>query len=450
MGFAQASTLGSLEALVDFLKVGKISVSGINIRPVHKKNAMQAGSTLEKAREMACIICSDVPVDKDPERVAVEMGIRLFRGDLLQISTRQSTCTGFLDLHAAHASETWAKYINMHTGRQNDAATAYIHSVMDCTNPRVNRVIFESNKAVGVAYVPLVIILINRNSWRLSSKHTSMSLSAVVPSALLKFSSALVCRPLAFSSVVPLRLINKLHCHAMVNHRIWVRGHARDMDMNAPPHGVQLQLTSGNATDPIPIDDTQVAANHGYFQFKATPGVFQLGIREGRGRGIFEMESVGNEGWDSPSVAEVRDEITVTSFEALTLYLRLMRKKGMEKVDVLDEGNNEDVEGLSVILYQINLQSIGTSLSVVCRSEQAEINTFTIASGLLYKVFSRRLSSNFLFLKGRPKCFVGIMILSVLKNIKSTVKFWFIENFLSPLSWNSYRILLQPTTSSTS
>jgi UDP-glucose:glycoprotein glucosyltransferase len=28
--------------------------------------------------------------------------------------------------------------------------------------------------------------------------------------------------------------------------------------------------------------------------------------------------------------------------------------------------------------------------------------------------------------------FVGIMILSVLRNTKSTVKFWFIENFLSP------------------
>jgi UDP-glucose:glycoprotein glucosyltransferase len=28
--------------------------------------------------------------------------------------------------------------------------------------------------------------------------------------------------------------------------------------------------------------------------------------------------------------------------------------------------------------------------------------------------------------------FVGIMILSVLRNTDSTVKFWFIENFLSP------------------
>ncbi|EGN97564.1 hypothetical protein SERLA73DRAFT_184316 [Serpula lacrymans var. lacrymans S7.3] len=65
------------------------------------------------------------------------------------------------DLNTSHASEIWAKYINRHTGRRSDAATAYVHSVMDVqsnlylrTNARVSRVIFEGNKAVGVAYVP--------------------------------------------------------------------------------------------------------------------------------------------------------------------------------------------------------------------------------------------------------------------------------------------------------
>lgn len=65
------------------------------------------------------------------------------------------------DLNTSHASEIWAKYINRHTGRRSDAATAYVHSVMDLqhnlylrTNARVSRVIFEGTKAVGVAYVP--------------------------------------------------------------------------------------------------------------------------------------------------------------------------------------------------------------------------------------------------------------------------------------------------------
>jgi translation initiation factor 5B len=76
----QASTLGSLEALLEFLKTSKIPVSGINIGPVHKKDVMRAGSMLEKAKELSCILCFDVQVDKDAERLAEEMGIRLFKG----------------------------------------------------------------------------------------------------------------------------------------------------------------------------------------------------------------------------------------------------------------------------------------------------------------------------------------------------------------------------------
>ncbi|ESK87959.1 eukaryotic translation initiation factor 5b [Moniliophthora roreri MCA 2997] len=79
----QASTLGSLEALLDFLKVSKIPVSGINIGPVHKKDVMRAATMLEKARELACILCFDVTVDKDAERMAEEMGIRLFKADII-------------------------------------------------------------------------------------------------------------------------------------------------------------------------------------------------------------------------------------------------------------------------------------------------------------------------------------------------------------------------------
>jgi translation initiation factor 5B len=76
----QASTLGSLEALLDFLKASKIPVSGINIGPVHKKDIMRAATMLEKAKELACILCFDVTVDREADRLAEEMGIRLFKG----------------------------------------------------------------------------------------------------------------------------------------------------------------------------------------------------------------------------------------------------------------------------------------------------------------------------------------------------------------------------------
>lgn len=82
----QASTLGSLEALLDFLKSSKIPVSGINIGPVHKKDVMRCATVLEKAKELACILCFDVTVDRDAERMAEELGIRLFKG--MSVPTR--------------------------------------------------------------------------------------------------------------------------------------------------------------------------------------------------------------------------------------------------------------------------------------------------------------------------------------------------------------------------
>ncbi|KAG0209747.1 hypothetical protein BGX28_009967 [Mortierella sp. GBA30] len=79
----QASTLGSLEALLEFLRVSKIPVSGINIGPVHKKDIMRASTMLEKSKELACLLCFDVKVDKEAEQMAEEMGIKVFKADII-------------------------------------------------------------------------------------------------------------------------------------------------------------------------------------------------------------------------------------------------------------------------------------------------------------------------------------------------------------------------------
>jgi len=79
----QASTLGSLEALLEFLRVSKIPVSRVNIGPVHKKDIMQASTMLEKSKEFAVMLCFDVKVDKEAEQMADEMGIKIFKADII-------------------------------------------------------------------------------------------------------------------------------------------------------------------------------------------------------------------------------------------------------------------------------------------------------------------------------------------------------------------------------
>lgn len=79
----QASTLGSLEALLEFLKVSKIPVANISIGPVYKRDVMSAGIMLEKAKEYAVMLCFDVKVDKEAQAYADENGIKIFTADII-------------------------------------------------------------------------------------------------------------------------------------------------------------------------------------------------------------------------------------------------------------------------------------------------------------------------------------------------------------------------------
>jgi len=79
----QASTLGSLEALLEFLKQMKIPVANISIGPVYKRDVMMAGTMLEKAKQYAVMLCFDVKVDKEAKAYAEEQGIKLFEADII-------------------------------------------------------------------------------------------------------------------------------------------------------------------------------------------------------------------------------------------------------------------------------------------------------------------------------------------------------------------------------
>ncbi|RDA85609.1 hypothetical protein CP532_0900 [Ophiocordyceps camponoti-leonardi (nom. inval.)] len=79
----QASTLGSLEALLDFLKDCKIPVANVGIGPVYKRDIMQCGIMLEKAPSYAVMLCFDVKVDKEAQAYADDQGIKVFTADII-------------------------------------------------------------------------------------------------------------------------------------------------------------------------------------------------------------------------------------------------------------------------------------------------------------------------------------------------------------------------------
>ncbi|TMW60001.1 hypothetical protein Poli38472_000043 [Pythium oligandrum] len=81
----QASTLGALEALLEFLRTcdPPIPVACVNIGPVHKKDVMRASVQLEHQKEFATILAFDVKVHNDAQELSQELGVRIFTADII-------------------------------------------------------------------------------------------------------------------------------------------------------------------------------------------------------------------------------------------------------------------------------------------------------------------------------------------------------------------------------
>ncbi|KAJ5724117.1 hypothetical protein N7488_002152 [Penicillium malachiteum] len=192
---------------------------------------------------------------------------------------------------------------------------------------------------------------------------------------------------------------------------ILIEGHSRDLTLKTPPRGVQLIL--GTEENPH-FTDTLIMANLGYFQFKAQPGLWQINLKPGRSAKLFKLESVGGSGY-RPQTGDENNEVTLMSFQGRTLFPRLSRKPGYETEDVLESGPQSG--SMQFVSKGLNFAS-GVLSSVGVGSKPAEqhadINIFSVASGHLYERM------------------LNIMMVSVMKHTKHTVKFWFIEQFLSP------------------
>ncbi|KAL5343439.1 UDP-glucose:glycoprotein glucosyltransferase-domain-containing protein [Aspergillus crustosus] len=194
---------------------------------------------------------------------------------------------------------------------------------------------------------------------------------------------------------------------------ILIEGHSRDLTTKSPPRGVQLVL--GTEDNPY-FADTIVMANLGYFQFKAQPGLWTINLKPGRSESIFNLDSLGRLGY-TPQAGDDSNEVALLSFQGKTLFPRLSRKKGQEDEDVLESGSKSG-SALDFMSKGLNfasgiLSSVGVG-SKATPEPNADINIFSVASGHLYERM------------------LNIMMVSVMRNTNHTVKFWFIEQFLSP------------------
>ncbi|KAI4199522.1 MAG: hypothetical protein LQ350_004588 [Teloschistes chrysophthalmus] len=193
---------------------------------------------------------------------------------------------------------------------------------------------------------------------------------------------------------------------------ILIEGHSRDVTTGPPPRGVQLLL--GTEKDPH-FADTIIMANLGYFQFKANPGYWKIQLQSGQSSDIFHIDSAGQKGY-SPQPGDESTEIALTSFQGKTLYPRLSRRPGREEDDVLEEPGTAAtaMDFLSKAAKFASSILSNAGLTPQTDEAQADINIFSVASGHLYERM------------------LNIMMVSVMRHTKHTVKFWFIKQFLSP------------------
>ncbi|CAL1385560.1 unnamed protein product [Linum trigynum] len=204
-------------------------------------------------------------------------------------------------------------------------------------------------------------------------------------------------------------------------------GHCSEKDHESP-RGLQLIL----GTKSMPhLVDTIVMANLGYWQMKASPGVWYLQLAPGRSSELYSLKEggVGNED------KHFSKRITLDDFRGKVVHMEVVKKKGKEHEKLLlssdddsesrgrekgsrDGWNANFLKWASGIIGGNGKSKKGENTAVAKKVKGGRhgrtINIFSIASGHLYERFLR------------------IMILSVLKNTQRPVKFWFIKNYLSP------------------
>lgn len=172
-------------------------------------------------------------------------------------------------------------------------------------------------------------------------------------------------------------------------------GQCYDVSNQTPPNGLQFTLSEAISAQNEPSSGTLVMKTVGYWQLQTNPGVWKLRIAEkSRGSDIYEIVEgdISDDGEFEVPDAPAADEriLVMKDFVNPSEIVLVKRKPGFERAELLT--NNNEIAG----------------------SDDDKIHVFSLATGHLYERFLK------------------IMILSVTKRASTKVKFWLLENFLSP------------------
>eukprot|EP01063_Lacrimia_lanifica_P008808 TRINITY_DN15864_c0_g1_i1.p1 TRINITY_DN15864_c0_g1~~TRINITY_DN15864_c0_g1_i1.p1 ORF type:complete len:1574 (+),score=604.26 TRINITY_DN15864_c0_g1_i1:65-4786(+) len=216
---------------------------------------------------------------------------------------------------------------------------------------------------------------------------------------------------------------------------VLVTGSCIDTTSQQPPRGLPLQLASfvsARATD------TLVMSNLGYFQLKATPGIWSLSILEGsKAADVYEIVSVNGAAGPGATFIFVND------FSGVHVDLKVKKLKGMEDVSILDLGEDSaagaeaaaateegapadeslfaKISGLfggrAAPAPAVETGDAAGSKAVVARPDKPTLNIFSLATGHLYERFLKIMLHTVMLYANQPG---------------QRVKFWYLANFLSP------------------
>eukprot|EP00172_Hildenbrandia_rubra_P004155 Plantae.Rhodophyta-Hildenbrandia_rubra.ctg7863.p1 GENE.Plantae.Rhodophyta-Hildenbrandia_rubra.ctg7863~~Plantae.Rhodophyta-Hildenbrandia_rubra.ctg7863.p1 ORF type:complete len:504 (-),score=73.96 Plantae.Rhodophyta-Hildenbrandia_rubra.ctg7863:994-2280(-) len=163
-------------------------------------------------------------------------------------------------------------------------------------------------------------------------------------------------------------------------------------------------------------------ANLGYWQLRAQPGSWKLQLAEGRSRDVYAFDEIlrAKDGFQLNS-EKSHVEFKLDSLDGVRqIALRAKRRKGKENIPLLASngslgksptGNMKDAFS-SVYRKVVSGGDVQTATGGSDTEEK--LHVFTVVSGHLYERFLK------------------IMMLSVTKHSSLPVKFWLLENHLSP------------------